>query len=490
MNRLLIIPVLALAAVGAAAQPADSLYHERYRPQYHFTPAHRWIGDPCGNVRHGGRYMAYSWGAYESPDLVHWSELNDHAITGVPDGIATFTGSVAVDTAGTAGYGAGAYVAAFTSFDKETKKQSQSIAHSHDGGRTFTYYDLNPVIDTWSTEFRDPTVIPWPADSVWVMTVAKALEKKVAIYRSPDLKRWTWASDFGPMGDVEKSWECPDLFCLPLDGDPAKMKWVMLVSVNWAREQYFVGDFDGTTFTPDSTYLYKMPVYVDDGLDNYASRVFQDYDHAPGTAPVYTLGWVNTWDYAPHAPTTYGKGIWSIPREYTLVSTPEGPRLRQKPVDALRELRGKATERDMRLRVGVTPLAFIKPFENVYELEADFDVKGSEPFGFWLCEGDGRRVNISYDPATEYLTLDRTNTTDATIPVFERMAHVKTGAPNGHLRLHIFVDKSTVEIFVNNGEHTLTALTYAAPEQTAASLWSLNASTRARLFAYPLRPIR
>lgn len=489
MKKIIILTVLAeIFATVDAAKPADSLYHERYRPQYHFTPAHRWIGDPCGNVLHNRSYRAYSWGAYESPDLVHWTEHNDHAIKNVPEGIATFTGSVVVDSAGTAGYGDGAYVAAFTSFDKESKKQSQSIAHSHDGGRTFMYYDLNPVLDIWSTEFRDPTVIPWPADSTWVMVVAKALEKKVGIYRSPDLKQWTWASDFGPMGDVEKSWECPDLFQLPLDGDTSRMKWIMLVSVNWAREQYFVGDFDGRTFTPDSSYTYKMPVYVDDGLDYYASRVFQDYDHVPGTSPVYTMGWVNTWDYAQQAPTTYGKGIWSLPREYTLVSTPSGPRLRQKPAAALETLRGKAIRRDLRLRTGVTPLPFIAPLENVYELEADFDVEGTEPFGLWLCEGEGRRVNISYDPASGYLTLDRSNTTDATIPSFERVSHVKTGAPDNRLRLHIFVDKSTIEIFVNNGGHTLTALTYASPGQTSASLWSLNTATRAHLTVYPLKP--
>ena len=108
--------------------------------------------------------------------------------------------------------------------------------------------------------------------------MAKALEKKVAFYESDDLRNWTWTSDFGPMGDNEKSWECPDLFQLTVE-ESGQKKWVLVVSVNWAREQYFVGDFDGKRFIPDRPDA--SPLYVDDGLDYYASRVFQDYDGKP-----------------------------------------------------------------------------------------------------------------------------------------------------------------------------------------------------------------
>lgn len=487
MKRLKLTLICAIAVLACTAQ--DSLYHEPYRPQYHYTPAHRCIGDPSGLLRHDGRYMAYSWGAAESSDLVHWREINKHSIGGVPEDISTFTGSVVVDTANTSGYGKNAYIAAFTSFDKNSKKQSQSIAFSRDRGETYRYYDQNPVLDLWSTEFRDPTVIPFPKDSVWLMAVAKALEKKVALYTSPDLKHWTWTSDFGPMGDAEKSWECPDLFQLPLDGNPNDMRWVLLVSVNWAREQYFVGDFNGKKFVPDSTFNFAKPVYVDDGLDYYASRVFQDYDHATGSAPVYTLGWLNTWDYANHAPTTYGKGMWSIPRQYTLVSTTSGPRLRQKPVAALKSLRGKKIEHFYRLKSGVIPLKGMADMHNVYELNADFDIKDDKPFGLWLCEGDGRRVSLTYDPASGFLNLDRTNVSDTKIPVFDRMSHVKVVAPAGKLQLQIFVDKSSIEIFVNDGEYTLSALTFPGQEQTGASLFSLGSSTTCKITAWPMQSI-
>jgi len=476
-----LIAGLSLSARAAEQWTTDNFRNEPYRPAYHFTPAHRWIGDPCGLVRHDGRWLAYSWGGAVSDDLVHWRELNDMAIKGVPEGTATFTGSVVVDKMGSAGYGKDALIAVFTSFDEQSKKQSQSIAFSLDGGETYQYYDRNPVLDIWSTEFRDPTVVRDRKNNRWVMAVAKALEKKVAFYGSADLKNWEWLSDFGPMGDNERSWECPDLFEVCIDGNPENKKWVLLVSVNWAREQYFTGDFDGTRFIPDKPY--SEPLYVDEGLDYYASRVFQDYDSVD--SPVYTLGWVNTWDYATQAPSTWGKGIWSIPREYGLVSTPDGLRLAQTPLKALEGLRGEEWSFGRTLRRGVTPLQGLAGMDNSYEMELTWEFgKELEPVGLYLFEGEGRRLKISYDPASGYLTLDRTDVADVELPKFRRTSQTRVMPEDGRLTLRIFVDKSVVEIFTADGLKTMTALTYASPSQTGASAWSLGGDTRLKLKAW------
>ncbi len=145
---------------AAPAEPNDTvLFREPYRPQYHFTPAHRWIGDPSGLVKKDGKYLGYSWGGVESDDLVNWKEKEDHAIKGLPPKTSAFTGSVVVDSLNTAGWGKDAMIAVFTLYDQDSKKQSQGIAFSLDGGETYQYYDQNPVLDIWSTEFRDPTVI-------------------------------------------------------------------------------------------------------------------------------------------------------------------------------------------------------------------------------------------------------------------------------------------------------------------------------------------
>lgn len=486
---------LTMLAVSLAAQaqitvndggafPADTtLYREPYRPQYHYTPAHRWIGDPCGLIRHGGMWRGYSWGAAESPDLVHWTELNREAITNLPPKTSPFTGSVVIDTDNTAGYGPGVWAAAFTSFDQDSKKQSQSVAFSRDGGTTFQYYDLNPVIDTWSTEFRDPTVIRYRPGGKWVMAVAKALEKKVAFYESPDLKHWTWTSDFGPMGDNERSWECPDLFQVEVEGTGEK-KWVLVVSVNWAREQYFTGDFDGREFIPD--HPYAMPLYVDEGMDYYASRVFQDYDN-PDSGEVYTLGWVNTWDYAQQAPSKWGKGVWSLPRRYTLKQTPDGLRLAQTPATALEALRGKAVSEKKKLRPGTVALPKVKAMDNQYELRLRLHAAPGDVTGLNLCAADGRKVRVAYDADSKRLTVDRTNCAAAELPeCYKRIAGTEIGE-NPELRL--FVDKSTIEIFTADGLKVMTLLTYAEPGQNGVELFSERGGTTAELTAWPMASI-
>ena len=386
MKRYFIISLLSL--LPALQVLSQELYTEKYRPQYHYTPASRWIGDPCGLMKHNGKYLAYCWGAAESTDLVHWTELNDNAITNLPKDIAPFTGSVVIDRNNTAGYGKNAAIAAFTSFDKESKKQSHSIEFS-----------LNGV----------------------------------------------------------------------------------------TGEQYFDGDLNGITFGPDQPIA--EPLYVDHGLDYYASRVFQNFD--ADTHRVFTLGWVNTWDYANTAPSTWGKGIWSLPREYTLRTTSQGLRLYQSPCEALQSLRGTKSSATLRVKPGKSPLREISKMTNTYELLAEITpaADNDDVVGFHFCEAAGRKVVVSYDTASGTLLIDRTNSTDAQIPKFSRIAQHKVRTIDGTLKLHIFVDKSTIEIFANDGEDVFTLLTFADTEQNAASIFSLTGKTKVKLTAWPLKSI-
>ena len=485
MKKLYLILMIILFWNPIYAQRDSATYNEKYRPIFHYTPAHRWMGDPSGLIKYKGKYMAYNWGAAESDDLVYWKELNKGAIADVPEGRSTFTGSTVVDKWNTTGYGEDAMIAIFTGFHKDSKKQAQDIAISTDGGKVFHYYDRNPVLDIWSTEFRDPTVIYDEKEQRWIMVVAKALEKKVAFYCSKNLKEWEWLSDFGPLGDSDRSWECPDIFRLPVDGNRDNMKWVLVVSVNWAREQYFIGEFNGREFIAEDTDQY--PLYIDNGLDYYASRVFQDYDSPE--APVYTLGWVCSWDYAQTQPSEWGKGIWSIPREYSLKTTSEGIRLFQIPLPALTELRGKQYSYEKPLMAGKTPLDVIKKMDNSYEIEAEFTSNGNNSFGIYLCEGENRKLVLNYETQSGILTLDRTNVTDAVIPKFDRIAFTKVPMIDNKLLLNIFVDKSTVEVFVNNGAAVLTALTFPSDHQTGVSLYSLGKGNSIKLNAWQLSSI-
>jgi fructan beta-fructosidase len=260
--------VLAGAAGSAAAATAS--YQEPFRPQFHYTPAKNWMNDPNGLVYYKGEYHLFyqynpfgsqwghmSWGHAVSRDLVHWREL-PVAIPEMGDELV-FSGSAVVDKDNTSGLGTRRnppMVAIYTA--AKPGSQAQALAYSTDRGRTFKRYEGNPVLDIGSREFRDPKVFWYAPEREWRMVVAKAVEHKIAIYSSPNLKDWTHLSDFGPANATGGVWECPDLFPLAVDGKRRQTKWVMIVNLNpgaiagGSGAQYFVGDFDGTTFTADN----------------------------------------------------------------------------------------------------------------------------------------------------------------------------------------------------------------------------------------------
>ncbi|MDF9277719.1 GH32 C-terminal domain-containing protein [Arthrobacter sp. EH-1B-1] len=282
--------VASMAAVGSipasAEETAVDPATQQYRPYLHYTPEKNWMNDPNGMVYHKGVYHLFyqhnpvgttwgnmSWGHATSKDLLTWEE-QPLAIpqTFNADGVAIediFSGSVVVDQDNSSGFGTAEnpplvaiYTSAYTgAHPTHAGKQAQSLAYSTDDGQTWTKYEGNPVLDRDSANFRDPKVFRYdgPAGSYWVMTAVEATDHKVVLYKSDNLKDWTHLSDFGPANSVAGIWECPDLFPIAVDGDPNNVKWVMVVNLNpgavagGSGGQYFVGDFDGTTFTSDTT---------------------------------------------------------------------------------------------------------------------------------------------------------------------------------------------------------------------------------------------
>ncbi|WP_405730637.1 GH32 C-terminal domain-containing protein [Streptomyces sp. NBC_01537] len=271
--------VSGMALLAASPATAGTLYHEQYRPQFHFTPAENWMNDPNGLIWYKGQYHLFfqynpsgnswgnmSWGHAVSTDLVHWKQLP----VAVPqdDQEMIFSGSVVLDKNNTTGIGTRKnppLVAIYTSYQKATGIQEQALAYSTDGGTKWTKYSGNPVLDINSPNFRDPKVFWYAPTRSWLMAVALSDQHKISFYSSPDLKHWTHQSDFGPTGATGGAWECPDLFPLPVDGDPRKTKWVLAVNLNpgsiagGSGAQYFVGDFNGKKFTADDTGAYTPP---------------------------------------------------------------------------------------------------------------------------------------------------------------------------------------------------------------------------------------
>ena len=254
----------------AALSSAAFAQSEPWRPLYHFTPAKNWMNDPNGMVYHDGEWHLFyqynpfgdkwghmSWGHAVSRDLLRW----EHLPLALPEenGIMIFSGSAVMDEKNTSGFGKDGQPPIIAIYTAHTEKnQSQSLAFSIDRGRTWTKFSGNPVLDIGEKDFRDPKVIWHEPTKRWIMTVAWPMPRKVRFYASPDLKKWTHLSDFGPAGSVSGIWECPDLFPLAVEGEAGVQKWVLIVNVGSGAPatgsggQYFIGDFDGTTFKTES----------------------------------------------------------------------------------------------------------------------------------------------------------------------------------------------------------------------------------------------
>jgi len=286
-----------LTPAAHAAADSSTLYHETYRPQFHYTPAENWMNDPNGLIYYKGTYNLFyqynpsgstwgniSWGHAVSTDLVHWKEEP----VAIPQDSSeyVYSGSVVYDSANTSGLGTSSnppLVAVYTSQQKASGLEEQSLAYSLDGGTTWTKYGI--VLNVNSENFRDPKVFWYAPRHEWMMVVARSDLREMQFYSSPNLKDWTYLSSFGPTGSITGVWECPDLYPLEVNGNPKDIKWVLVVNVNpgsvngGSGTQYFLGQFNGTSFTSDEPASYTPPT----------GTVLSDFD-----AATYGAGWTTT----------------------------------------------------------------------------------------------------------------------------------------------------------------------------------------------------
>lgn len=251
--KLLIIGIMTTICVAAQTP------NEPYRPFYHYSPNKNWLNDPNGPVFYKNKYHLFyqynpsgiqpgntSWGHAVSTDLVHWEEKP----VAIPaqNGVMAYSGSVVVDWNNTSGFGINGNPPLVAIYTGSSNIQDQRIAYSNDEGLTWTNYSQNPVITSNSNNFRDPKVFWHAPTNKWVMAITFPDSKQIAFYSSANLINWTLHQTFDQTQNVSTSWECPDLFMLPADNDPGRMKWVLVHSVS-SSAQYFIGDFDGQRFT-------------------------------------------------------------------------------------------------------------------------------------------------------------------------------------------------------------------------------------------------
>lgn len=225
----------------------------------------------------------------------------------------------------------------------DSVNQAQSLAYSTDGGATWTKYAGNPVLDHPDPDFRDPNVFWYEPAERWIMSVVLSTQRTVQFYASKNLKTWTHLSDFGPAGATGGIWECPALLRVPVAGHPDSTRWVLQVDLNpgsvagGSGAQYFVGHFDGTSFTPHREDPEDAPRWVDYGPDFYAAIPWTNRP-ANQERPLW-LAWMNNWTYARHLPTAPWRGAQSVVRSVSLRRIDGTLRLTQQPVDELKRLR-------------------------------------------------------------------------------------------------------------------------------------------------------
>ena len=480
-----VIPILTLAAVLSAA----ALYDERYRPQFHFSPARNWTNDPCGLVYANGQYHLFfqfnpfgdqwghmSWGHAVSPDLVHWKQLP----VAIPEahGVMIFTGSSVVDSNNSSGLCAkpGCIVSIYTGHRPESAagpaRQNQNLAYSNDG-RTWTKYRGNPVLDIGKADFRDPKVFWHAPTRKWVMVVMLPRERKAQFYGSTDLKKWRHLSDFGPAGATGGDWECPDFYRLPVDRDETNTRWVLKIGLNpghiggGSGEQYFIGSFDGERFTNDNPP--DRTLWVDYGKDCYCEFSF---NHAPDAGKPPALGWMNNWQYAGKIPTSPWRGQMTFPRRLSLRSTAAGIRLVQAPVETIESLRGEHLVFHQPAVAALNrQLAARKHASETYEMAATMRLGKAQRIEWKVLASGEHFTTVGYDRASGQLYVDRTHS-GAT--GFSPQFPARTSAPlklsNGELKLRMLVDRSSVEVFANDGLVVMTNLVFPDPAATGISL--------------------
>ncbi len=475
---------------------------EKFRPAFHHTPVYGWMNDPNGmfykdGVWHlyyqwnpyGSKWQNMTWGHSSSTDLINWQH---HPAAIEPDGLGTvFSGSCAIDKDDTAGFGSDAVIALYTS---AAASQVQSLAHSNDNGNTFEIYPGNPVI-TLESEARDPNMFWNEATGEWNLVLAHALEHEMLVFTSPDMKQWTLQSAFGKgLGAQDGVWECPDLFELAVDGSDQK-KWVLICNINpggpfgGSATQYFIGEFDGKTFTPDRDADGNVPTkWMDYGKDHYATV---SWSNAPDNRRT-VIGWMSNWQYAAEVPTMQYRSANTLPREIGLFRASDGEIYTScTPSPEIGALRGNASVKKRSFTAGKKSRTFALPEANggICEITLEITPKKGVPVNLTLANEAGNKVEMVYNPAESTFSFDRyqSGQTD-----FSQDFPAITTAPaftdGGNLRLRIFIDRSSIEVFEQNGRFAMTNLVF--PESPYTTL-SVNAPAGnaciENLAIYPLR---
>ena len=498
----------------------DTANTEKFRPIYHHTPLYGWMNDANGLVYKDGEYHLYfqynpygskwgnmHWGHSVSKDLVHWEHLAPAIARDTLGHI--FSGSSIVDQENVAGYGAGNILAFYTSAS-DKNGQIQCLAFSKDNGRTFTKYEKNPILCPADglRDFRDPKVFRYEPEDKWVMIVSA--DKEMRFYDSKNLKDWNYMSSFGEGYGVQPcQFECPDMVELPVDGDLNRKKWALIVNVNpgcyfgGSATQYFTGDFDGMKFSCDSQP--NVTKWLDWGKDHYATVCFSNTGERTIAVP-----WMSNWQYCNIVPTKQFRSANALPRELSLYTQDGEIYLSAVPVPEIKTLRKEKKEIPAFTVANDYHIdSLLADNDGAYELALEITVGEAEIMGFNLFNDKGEKVDIYFNLPEKRLVMDRTKSgivdfgkksVSHEIEVHDRRKTTSinyiddfalaTWAPikkENKYTLDVFVDKCSVEIFLNGGKVAMTNLIFPSEPYNRMCFYSKGGSFQVDSFkAYRL----
>ncbi|MBT0811607.1 glycoside hydrolase family 32 protein [Litoribacter ruber] len=462
--RKAILSILALGAAMISCSPSElnDVEQEKFRPKFHFSPEANWMNDPNGMVYYEGEYHLFfqyypdstvwgpmHWGHAVSKDLVVWEEMG---IALYPDELGyIFSGSAVADHQNTAGFKSGEHtplVAIFTHHHDENG-EVQSLAFSNDRGRTWEKYENNPVLpNPGIQDFRDPKVMWHEEGGQWIMSLAA--KDVIHFYSSPNLKDWTFESEFGKgIGAKGGVWECPDLF--EIKGEDGRSKWVLFVSINpgapngGSGTQYFTGEFDGKTFAAD----HQDEKWLDWGTDNYAGVTWANVPKEDGRT--FFMGWMNNWLYGDRTPTEGWRGAMTLARELVLVRDQGDDYIAQKPVREFYQklkpsIESKQVNFNEALAIG-SESGFVVKLSGFQESKGDIKIK------LFNENGEELLLNLTADK----ISLDRSSSGETGFhPEFGKIQEMPYRG-NNLVDVELVVDASSIEVFINDGLYAMTA---------------------------------
>jgi fructan beta-fructosidase len=447
----------------------ENIYQEKLRPRFHFTTRRGWLNDANGLVYHNGLwhlfhqhnpygYIWYNshWGHAVSKDLFHWVEWGDAIYPWVDAKQFPFSGSAAVDFNNTAGFKTGdndVLVAVFSDTGHGdprllTNSAGESVAYSNDNGLTWEMYEGNPVV---THNGRDAKIFWHEPTKRWVMAVFTSDDptdyfntmNHIAIYNSPDLKKWELQSKFGGRGLIGGMFECPELFELPVDGNKNNTRWVIYDGSG----AYTVGRFDGKVFTPDDPI--ENETIKKKRVRHGMFRAAQNYNNAPDNR-VVQIGWLCPGNEV-FAGMPFNQQM-TVPVDLTLRTTKDdGICLFAEPVKELEDIRGRnyRSGRDMLLSE-LPPQKEDLP-DMSYEIDIAFEMNGAKKLILDFAKPDSvEKVQIVYDDKLKSLTLDG----------------IGLPAPSmegNTISIRVLIDVVSMEAYLNHGRVAMSWVTNPLP---------------------------